>query len=219
MDPSLRRGGCGEGGDEGVIRVRRSGSLGGVQNLGRELGADDGVLSRRARPSPSFAERLDSCGVSSGRRPASFTFGGDGAATLTLLSGESVMFIVAPDRVTDTGVAGPGDEESDPGAVLSAAAFRAAAASIDALAHAGARDVPDCTAESQRRSRAEPGERPGINGEAGGGGFAVVAAFAFAGAAAFSAAAAAAAAAMTTAGASRALASPPLVPRRSFARR
>ena len=93
-----------------------------------------------------------------------------------------------------------GDEESDPGAVLSAAAFRAAAASIDALAHAGARDAPDCTAESHRRSRADPGERPGTNGDTAvrGGRFAAGVAFAFAGAAAT--AAAAAAAATTTAG-------------------
>ena len=53
MDPSLRRGGCGEGGDEGIIRVRRSGSLGGVQNLGRELGGGD--RRRSLTPSSSFA--------------------------------------------------------------------------------------------------------------------------------------------------------------------
>ena len=40
---------------------------------------------------------------------------------------------------------------------------------MDDLAHAGARwAAPDCTAESHRRSRADPGERPGTNGEFGG---------------------------------------------------
>ena len=182
---------AGEGGDErGSSGSAAAALLAASKTSGGSSGADDGVLSRRARPSPSFAERLDSCGVSSGRRPASFTRRGR--------RGDADA--VGRERHVRRGAgSNHGHRRCRPrrrigsGCRLERRRVPRGGGEHRRLGPRGRSRRPGLhRGEPTQIPRRARGEAAGTNADAaGGGGFAVGVAFAFAGAAAFSAAAAA----------------------------